>query len=166
MDARKYERGTLGTVPAAMRERSSRSLTDGEISLARSVFGEAIDYEQVRIVRRKWWPFQLRSVTMAPCGNIHFHPQSDMWSEDFSKEPLRSQGFFIHEMTHVWQAQKSGRFYLPLMRHPFCRYRYTYVPDRPFKRYGLEQQAEIVRHIFLAEKGAKIAAPPRSLLPF
>ena len=31
---------------------------------------------------------------------------------------LAGQGFFIHEMTHVWQAQKGGRFYLPLMRHP------------------------------------------------
>ena len=27
-------------------------------------------------------------------------------------------------MTHVWQAQTRGRFYLPLMRHPFCRYAY------------------------------------------
>ena len=47
-------------------------------------------------------------------------------------------------MTHVWQAQTSGRFYLPLMRHPFCRYAYELKPGKPFERYGIEQQAEIV----------------------
>jgi hypothetical protein len=70
-------------------------------------------------------------------------------------------------MTHVWQAQKGGRFYLPLMRHPFCRYRYTIVPGKPFAGYGLEQQAEIVRHRFLAQRGVRAEqAPPKSLLPF
>ena len=56
-------------------------------------------------------------------------------------------------MTHVWQTQTRGRFYLPLMRHPFCRYAYDLVPGRPFARYGLEQQAELVRHAFLAKHG-------------
>ena len=149
-----------------MTSESSRPLTPGEVELARSLFGDAIDYSEVRLIRRKWWPFQPRNVAMAPCGNIHFHPLGNLWSEDFSKEPLHSQGFFMHEMTHVWQAQKGGRFYLPLMRHPFCRYRYDLVPDRPFGRYGLEQQAEIVRHIFLAGRGAAVTAPGRSLLPF
>ncbi len=145
---------------------SSRPLTPGEVELARSVFGDAIDYPAVRLIRRRWWPFQPRNVAMAPSGNIHFHPHGDLWSEDFSTEPLHTQGFFIHEMTHVWQAQRSGRFYLPLMRHPFCRYRYEIVPGRAFQRYGLEQQAEIVRHVFLARRGAAIAAPQASLLPF
>jgi len=146
---------------------ASRSLTSGEIELARSVFGDAIDYSHVRILRRKWWPFQPRNTVMAPTGNIHFHPHDDLWSEDFVKEPLHRQGLFIHEMTHVWQAQTRGRFYLPLMRHPFCRYRYELIPDRPFDRYGLEQQAEIMRHAFLAKHGGRPPLfPPASLLPF
>ena len=145
----------------------SRPLTQGEIELARSVFGDAIDYARVRLFRRKWWPFQPKGAAMAPNGHIYFHPKGRHWSEDFSKEPLGRQGLFVHEMTHVWQAQTRGRFYLPLMRHPFCRYRYQLLPDRPFERYGLEQQAEIVRHAFLADRGAKPAVcPPRSLLPF
>jgi hypothetical protein len=149
-----------------MPQKKSRPLTPGEVTLVRSVFGDAIDTSLVRLVRGKWWPFQPRRSAMAPMGHIHFHPDGGGWSEDYSHEPLHSQGFFIHEMTHVWQAQKGGRFYLPLMRHPFCRYRYEIVPGRPFRRYGLEQQAEIVRHIFLAARGAKIAAPRRSILPF
>ncbi|MEO7865665.1 MAG: vgr related protein, partial [Sphingomicrobium sp.] len=57
--------------------------------------------------------------------------------------------FFIHEMTHVWQAQKRGRYFLPLMRHPFCRYDYELKPGKPFSRYGLEQQAVITADYFL-----------------
>jgi len=56
---------------------------------------------------------------------------------------------------------------LPLMRHPFCRYSYELKPGKGFDRYGLEQQAEIVTHVFLAEQGAHLAqVPPRELLPF
>ena len=146
---------------------ASRPLTPGEIELARSVFRNAIDYSKVRMVRRKWWPFQPRAVAMAPMGNIHFHPHSDLWSDDFSREPLHRQGLFIHELTHVWQSQTRGRFYLPLMRHPFCRYSYELQVGRPFERYGLEQQAEIVRHRFLVDHGrAPQVCPPSDLLPF
>ena len=134
---------------------SARPLTDGEIELARSIFGESVDYGQVRMIRRKWWPFQPRGIVMAPTGNIHFHPADPRWSDDFSAERLSLQGLFIHEMTHVWQTARAGRFYLPLMRHPFCRYAYHYREGRPFLRYGLEQQAELVRHAFLQRRGIK-----------
>jgi hypothetical protein len=150
-----------------MRVKSARPLTSGEIELARSVFGDAIDYDAVRLVRRKWWPFQPKGIVMAPTGHIHFHPKGPHWSEDFSQEQLPLQGLFIHEMTHVWQAQTRGRFYLPLMRHPFCRYGYKMIEGRPFDRYGLEQQAEMVRHRFLADRGMVTAAlPSAGFLPF
>jgi hypothetical protein len=147
--------------------KGARPLTPGETQLARSVFGDAIDYDRVRLVRRKWWPFQPKGIVMAPTGNIHFHPASPLWSEDFAKERLSLQGLFIHEMTHVWQAQTRGRFYLILMRHPFCRYSYKLVEGRPFDRYGLEQQAELVRHRFLADGGQQVATlADRGFLPF
>ena len=145
----------------------SRPLTSGEIELARSMFGEAVDYSKVRLVRGKWWLFQPRGAAMAPTGNIHFHPHGKLWSDDFAAEPLALQGLFIHEMTHVWQAQKRGKYYLPLMRHPFCRYGYQLDQGRRFDRYGLEQQAEIVRHRFLADRGATVPQLcERNLLPF
>jgi hypothetical protein len=144
----------------------SRALTTGEIALARSVFGDAIDYSKVRVVKGKWWPLQPRDITMAPNGSIYFHPTGGHWSDDFAREPLVRQGLFIHEMTHVWQAQKGGRLYLPLIRHPFCRYRYQLKPGKPFARYGIEQQAEIVRARFLADRGVAIDAPEHDLLPF
>ena len=84
---------------------------------------------------------------------------------------LIDQGLFIHEMTHVWQTQERGKYYLPLMRHPFCRYRYRFEPGRPFDRYGLEQQAEIVRHAFLLSRGVPLVGVARleqlsGILPF
>ena len=145
----------------------SRPLTEGEIALARSVFADAIDYASVRMVRGKWWPFQHRGIVMAPTGNIHFHPDDPRWTDDFSRSTLEAQGLFIHELTHVWQTQTRGRYYLPLMRHPFCRYSYDLVPGRPFHLYGLEQQAEIVRHAFLARHGVRqTTSLPSGFLPF
>ena|SRR5438128_6807882 len=145
----------------------SRSLTAGEIGLARSIFRDCIDYSKVRLIEGKWWPFQPRNAAMAPMGNIYFHPDGGGWSNDFADEDLRRQAFFVHEMTHVWQAQTKGRFYLPLMRHPFCRYGYRLTSGKRFERYGVEQQAEIVTHRFLADRGVAVPTiPPRELLPF
>ena len=144
-----------------------RTLTAGEIDLGRSIFNDAIDYARVRLIKGKWWPLHPRNAAMAPMGNIWFHPHGGGWSADFSAEPLLRQGFFIHELTHVWQAQAFGRLYLPLMRHPFCRYAYQIEPGKSFSRYGIEQQAEIVRHRFLADRGvATPNVPPHDMLSF
>ena len=110
-------------------------------------------------------------MAMAPNGHIHFHPRGASYCDDFSAQPLATQGFFIHEMTHVWQAQAKGDWYLVLHRHPFCRYAYRFEPGRPLARYGIEQQAEIVRHAFLLMHGASVADAPEfaqyiSILPF
>jgi len=149
---------------------AGRPLTLGEVALVRSIFGDAIDCERVRLHRATWWPFQPAGIVMAPDGDIWFHPDG-LWSDDFSAEPLGTQAFLIHEMTHVWQAQRGGRWYLPLARHPFCRYGYDWTPGRPFRRYGIEQQAEIVRHAFLLRHGVAVEGKPGRetydvLLPF
>jgi hypothetical protein len=148
---------------------SDRFLTPTETELARSAFGDAIDYARVRIANRKWIFFQPRQTTMAPMGNIHFHPAGGLYCDDFAGAPAQAQGLFVHEMVHVWQHQKG--IFLPLRRHPFCRYAYALKPGRCFEQYGLEQQAEIVRHAFLLRRGHLIpGAPPlaqyESLLPF
>jgi hypothetical protein len=123
------------------------------VALVRSVFGDAIDTGPVRLHRRRWWPLQPKKYCMAPDGHIWFHPHGDLWSDDFAAAPLPLGALFVHEMTHVWQAQTRGRWYLPLMRHPFCGYRYVLRDGWPLTRYGLEQQAEIVKHAWLARIG-------------
>ena len=127
-----------------------RPLTAGERALCRSVFGDAIDYDRAGVACSKWAFFQPRTVAMAPTGTVHFHPLGDGYRDDFSHAALPSQGLFLHEMTHVWQTQRHGRWWLPLMRHPFCRYGYRLRAGWDFTRYGIEQQAEIVRHAFLS----------------
>jgi hypothetical protein len=149
--------------------RTARPLTAGEIALARSVFGDAIDYAPVRIVLGKWAFFQPRDTVMAPRGNIHFHPKGTAYRDDFSAAPLSAQGLFIHEMVHVWQHQRG--LFLPVRRHPFSRYDYAIRPGVPLTGYGIEQQAEIVRHAFVLRAGARvIGAPGREvydqILPF
>lgn len=148
---------------------AKRLLTEQERFLARSVFGDAIDLDRVTINRRKWWPFQPRNVVMAPDGQIWCHPAGSTYCACFASADLSRQSLFIHEMTHVWQWQQG--IFLPIARHPFCRYDYVLKTGKPFHRYGIEQQAEIVAHAFLLRCGGRIAGAPslaelESLLPF
>jgi len=157
--------------PAPCPVGGERALTHGEIALARSVFGEAIDYAPVRIRRRKFFPFHPRKVTMAPRGHLHFHPDASHYCDDFAAASLALQGHFIHEMVHVWQAQTLGEWYLITRRHPWCRYDYAIKPGWHLAQYGIEQQAEIVRHAFMLRRGAAVTgAPPlavyETILPF
>ena len=148
---------------------SGRALTRDEVALARSVFGGAIAYDRVRIAAQKWAFFQPRGVVMAPRGAIHFHPKGALYCDDFCAAPLARQGLFIHEMVHVWQHQQGMN--LLLRRHPFCHYGYVMAPGKPFHAYGIEQQAEIVRHWFLLKSGVSVPGAPglevyAGLVPF
>ena len=133
-----------------------RGLTAGEQALAGAVFGAALDLAPIRLRRRKWFPFQPRHTVMAPCGHIHFHPGSGLYSDDFAAEGPALRGLFVHELVHVWQCQQRGRWWLPLTRHPFCRYDYSLRSDWPLERYGIEQQAELVRHAYFCTIGERI----------
>ncbi len=124
------------------------------------MFGSAIDYAKVRIRRRKWFSFQPRKIVMAPCGHLHFHPESPDYRDDFAAAPLSSQSLFIHEMTHVWQHQRG--LFLPLRRFLWSPYSYQLKPGKPLESYGIEQQAEIIRHAFLLGNGVKIAGADKS----
>ena len=146
-----------------------RPLTDAERAMAHGMFGDALDLDAVRIVHRKWWPFQPRSITMAPRGRIHFHPKGSGYCDCFTHASIGWQAHLIHELVHVWQFQHGMN--LVLRRHPFCRYSYSIKPGWKLERYGIEQQAEIVRHTFLLRRKIVVpGAPPlatlESILPF
>lgn len=148
---------------------TGRALTPSEVSLCLTVFGQAIDYDRVTVFNRKWWLFQNARVTMAPDGNLWFHPKSNLFCDDFCGSSRNIQALFIHEMVHVWQHQQG--IFLPLARHPFSRYDYELLPGKPFAEYGIEQQAEIVSHYFLLKQGAQLRNGYRTadydkLLPF
>jgi hypothetical protein len=148
---------------------TARPLTHAETALARTVFGDAIDYDRVRLANSKWAFFQPRHVVMAPRGTIHFHPRGNLFCDDFCDRDLTDQGLFIHEMTHVWQHQTGVNLILARLRSR--RYDYVLKPGWQLHRYGIEQQAEIVRHWFMMQQGWSVpGAPPidqyRGVIPF
>ncbi len=149
---------------------TSRPLTSGEVRLVAAMFGAAVACRAVRIHRRKWWFGQPRSITMAPDGDVWFHPESPAYAEDFSCTSVGLQAFFLHEITHVWQVQCGLN--LVWRRGLWSRYRYLpLVPGKPFGRYGIEQQAEIIRHCHLLRHGhtvpgASALADYEALIPF
>ncbi|RXZ66127.1 vgr related protein [Pelagerythrobacter rhizovicinus] len=137
-----------------------RLLTSGEVALAQSIFGSAIDYSKVTIRRRKFFPLQPRKITMAPRGHLHFHPLGEAYCDDFAQVSVIRQGLFIHEMVHVWQAQTKGSWWLVFNRMPWARYDYSLKPGWSLERYGIEQQAEIVKHAFWLRNGVSVAGAP------
>jgi len=88
----------------------SRGLTDGERGLVVDEFGEGtLDLDAIRIHRDKSYFGHPKDRAMAPDGDIYFHPKGNLYRDDFSKEGLNGQGLFIHEMTHVYQVQSTGK---------------------------------------------------------
>jgi hypothetical protein len=157
-------------LPSIATEREGRPLTEGERAIVGRVFGASLDPGPVRLHNRKWWMWQPAWVTMAPDGHLWFHPNGTAWLPDFAAAPPGPRGHFVHEMVHVWQHQQG--IDLRFRRPPFARYAYLpLVPGRPFARYGIEQQAEIVRDAYLLAEGLRLAdRPPLSdyaaLIPF
>lgn len=130
--------------------------------MASLLFRDAIDYSRVRIHGRRYMPFQPKNCCMTPNGSMYFH--RSCFLPDYSRGDPGAIHWFMHEMVHVWQHQAGH--WLPIERHPFCRYGYTLEPGKPFARYGIEQQAEIVRHAFLAREQGSDAGPLAAILPF
>ena len=126
------------------------------MALVREVFGAAIDTGRVTLRRRKWFPFHPRKVTMAPMGHLHFHPKGENYCDDFSQASPSMQGHFIHEMTHIWQMQAKGWWYVPLWGAVQRKYAYTLKRGKPLSAYGIEQQAEIVAHAFMLRRGWRV----------
>ncbi len=141
-----------------------RGLTAGERVIAAAVFGTALDPDRVRLRAAKWFMFQPAWVTMAPDGDVWFHPNSGLWRDDFSTQVLPLRALLVHELTHVWQVQTGVN--LILQRRPFARYRYELVADKPFAAYGIEQQASIVEDWYRAREQGTDDASWRAVVPF
>src|SRR5690349_14430013 len=79
-----------------------RALSTGEIALGRGVFGDAIGWDKVRVLQAPPLPFG----AMVPLGKTIVFAR---WraARDFAEAPLIEQGWFVHELTHVWQAARG-----------------------------------------------------------
>lgn len=134
-----------------------RALTAGEVALARPLFADRLDYARVQV----WQAPPLGFAAMAPFDWVVIY---SAWpaARNFARAPLHEQGWFLHELAHVWQAARG--LFLPLAklkamgRHA---YRYRIGPDTRFASLNIEAQAEVARHLFLARAGA----PPADAAP-
>lgn len=130
-----------------------RNLSASEIQMARLIFGEQIDYDIVQIANRRILPmFQPKSGGMCTANTINI--TGTAYCDEYTQ---KLSSFFIHEMTHIWQFQKSpayfGKKYMAeLRKHHFNyaanAYKYELVEGKDFHDYGLEQQACIVQDYF------------------
>src|SRR5687767_3894933 len=80
---------------------ASRQLTQGEIALATTVFGNSINYSQVRVHDQKHNIFQPNNTVVTPNGEIYY--PSGLYSSEFSTASSGSKALFIHELSHVMQ---------------------------------------------------------------
>ncbi|WP_173910096.1 hypothetical protein [Acinetobacter sp. Marseille-Q1618] len=133
-----------------------RHLTEGEIHISQSVFGNLIDYSKVLVMNQPYLPWQPVGILMAPNGCIHMKDAD--FCCDFSKESLSNQAIFIHEMAHVYQHQKNINVLLKgailqialyASYGKYNPYRYTLQMHKKYQDYNIEQQGDIARDIFL-----------------
>lgn len=126
-----------------------RALTEGEIALGRSVFGDEIDWPAVRLYQTRPLGFG----AMVPLGRTIVFSK---WraARDFAAASLDEQGWFVHELMHVWQARR-GVVLAGAKLGALGKGAYVYKKRSNVKlqRYNIERQAEIARHLFLARAG-------------
>jgi len=127
-----------------------RRLTAGETALAAEVFGRGLDPAAVRLLAIPVWN---RAFVAGP--RLMVWPRRAA-TADFSTAPLGVQAGFVHELTHVWQAQRG--IFLPLAKlragDSAASYAYDLAGLADFAALNIEQQASVVEHAFLAARGA------------
>ncbi len=133
-----------------MRLFEKRALTAGEIALGRVVFADEVDWPALRVLQAP----KLGFGAMVPRGRTIVFAQ---WpaARDFAQTKSGEQGWFIHELMHVWQAA-HGRVLALAKLGALGAKAYRYAPKSAvtLKNYNIESQAEIARHLFLARIGA------------
>ncbi|TAJ71240.1 MAG: hypothetical protein EPO51_13125 [Phenylobacterium sp.] len=140
-----------------MKPLASRPLTAGERGFAAEMFGAGLDAGRVRIFAIPLW----RRAFVAGPGLIVW-PAATV-RPDFAapQVPLRVQAVFVHELTHVWQAQHGVSLILAKIKagDSLASYAYDLQGGRAFTAMNIEQQAMVVEHAFIASRGGETPHP-------
>lgn len=146
---------------------AKRRLTGGEIALARSVFGDSVDYGAVWLHDKRILPPGMQHRHQAVANGNHISFPRTAYSPDFAAEvDAKKQSVFIHEMTHVWQHQNrvcntAWEATKETLKHKFNyskAYFHKLDPKKDLTDYGFEQQAAIVQDYFLLTRHAHDAS--------
>ncbi|MDO4896644.1 MAG: zinc protease [Moraxella sp.] len=142
-----------------IRKTTSRSLTTGEITMAKLVFKNSIDYGKVKIIRGGLLGMpNLSNNAMTPFGDIHFSDNTYDKIKDFSQRENDYKILFIHEMAHVWQRTMgisvagcgltigiTGGYFL------WDAYDYglsAQDKNKKFSQFNIEQQASMIAEYY------------------
>lgn len=143
-----------------------RPLTEGEQALAREVFGADLDAGRVRLFSIPYW-----NRAFVASGRLVVWPARAM-RPDFAAPdvPLTVKAVFVHELTHVWQAQNGVSLLLGKVRAGDGpkSYAYDLAAGAEFSQLNIEQQAMVVQHAFLLRHGGQAPFPAEayaSVLP-
>jgi hypothetical protein len=144
-----------------MRVYETRALTRGEIAFGEIVFEQELDWPRLRVSQAPWLGFG----AMVPLGKTIVFSK---WPavRDFSVASPGEQGWFIHELMHIWQAAHGTPLALAKLGALGAKaYKYVPKPNAKLKHYNIERQAEIARHLYLARIGyPEEGAPDRDWL--
>ncbi len=131
---------------------NARKLTAGEITLARLLYKNAVDYSRVRVHNGSYFPFGLQheDTAVTPNGTLYFMPKH--FQEDFATANAYDQHWSIHEMAHVWQYQLGMNVRLRGLASWAVSYQYSLPNYHLLSDYGMEAQASIIADYFYLTK--------------
>ena len=141
-----------------MKPLSLRRLTEAERRLAAEVFGSGIDAGRVTVLAIPVWN---RAFVAGP-GFIVWPAATA--PADFTLSELDLQAVFVHELTHVWQAQNGVGLLRAKLKAGDRDESYAYDLERgpAFSALNIEQQAMVVEDAFRLSRGG-VAPHPAAL---
>ncbi|HSI49054.1 MAG TPA: Rhs element Vgr protein [Ideonella sp.] len=125
-------------------EGESRGLTVNERDMARTLFGNSVDYNRVKVHNEEylWFGLQPDDTAMTPNGEMYFNPKH--FKEDFALAGFSDSLWFMHEMVHVWQHQLG----YPVMLRGAIRiglgYDYTLDAKKTLGDCNMEAQGDLL----------------------
>jgi len=130
---------------------NTRVLNQREISLAKSVFGENLNYELIRWDKKAFFGAKTNNVAY-----VSFHTINS-WGN-------LPADIFIHELVHIWQYEQIGAVYIPrALAAQKTKEGYNYGGLEILKKneykglaaFNLEQQADIIADYFRIKNDQK-----------
>ena len=130
---------------------STRPLHDWEISMAREIFGNAINYQRVRVDE---------SAYLGPRQQLFCYASFYIIN---SWGPMKNSTL-IHELVHIWQYENMGAVYIPRAlwaQTTDVGYNYggldqiklSLLQNETLYDFNLEQQGDIISDYFLLKNG-------------
>lgn len=140
-----------------MRPLRIRRMTEGEVAIARSVFGEALPTVDIRLLAAPW------PLTRAFVPGWWFGRAWIVWPHaslpgDLTAGSLGLQATLVHELVHVWQALNGVGLLRAKIRAGDgpAAYAYPLGDACQWDRLNIEQQASLVEDRFRLSRGGPV----------